>query len=85
MSETIRSPLPRARVDDAHCDAIAQNRRAITERADLRHAMRDENHGIAAFAPATHDREDTVRQVRRKSGGDLVENKQGRIGRQRAS
>ena len=31
-------------VDDADCCAIAQNRGAITERADLRHTMRDENH-----------------------------------------
>ena len=74
-----------ARVDDADCYAIAQNGGAITERAHLRHTMRDENHGIAAFAPAAHDGEDTLRQVCRESGGDLVEDKQDRIGGQSTS
>ena len=71
-------------VRDADGDAIAQDRGAITERGHLGDTMRDEDHRIAAFAPAPHDREDMVRQVCRESGGDLVEHKHDRIGRQRA-
>ena len=71
-------------VCDADGDAIAQHRGAITERGNLGHAMRNENYRIAALAPAPHNREDPFRQVRRKSGGDLVQHKHDRIGRERA-
>ena len=71
-------------VRDADGCAVAQYRRAIAERGDLGDAMRNEDHRIAAFAPAPHDREDVVRQVCRESGGDLVEHQHDRIGRQRA-
>ncbi len=70
--------------DDADGDAIAQNRGAIAQRSNLGDAMRNEDDRIAALAPASHDREDLFRQVRRKRRGDLVEHKHDRIGRQRA-
>ena len=53
-------------VCDADGDAIAQHGSAITKRGHLGHAMRNEDHRIAAFAPAPHDREDVLRQVCRE-------------------
>ena len=71
-------------IRDADGDAIAQNRGAIAERGHLGDTMRNEDHRIAALAPAPHDREDAFRQVCREGGGDLVEHQHDRIGRQRA-
>ena len=60
-------------VGDADEGAIAQHRGAIAERGNLGDAMRDEDHRASAFPPATDDREHSFRQIRGKSGGDLVQ------------
>ena len=62
-----------------HCDAVAEDRGAIAERAHFREAMGDEDDARAALSPAAHNREDALGKVRGQRGGDLIQHQDARI------
>ena len=64
--------------------AVAQHRRAVAVRDHLTQAVRDEERRAAALLLPAHHVEDALREVGRKGGGDLVEDQQLRLARERA-
>ena len=69
----MRSSEPCGDVDDADRLALAQHGRAVADRGDLDHAVRDEDDGAIAAALAADDLEDALGEVRGQRRGHLVE------------
>ena len=84
MYSTIRSSPPSCGTIVADGGAVAQDRRAVARRDHLGEAVRDEEDRAAPFALRAHDREDALGEVGRQRGGDLVEQQQLRLARERA-
>ena len=68
---------------DADRHAIAQHSCAVTQRRNLRHAVGDENDGVASVTPAAHHGVDLLGHIRGKRGRDLVEEQDRRLGGER--
>ena len=82
LDDLLLAALPRH--ERADVAAVAEHGRAVAVRDHLAEAVGDEERRAAALLLAPHHVEDALGEVGRKRGGDLVQDQQLRVARERA-